>query len=450
MSDIVQMPSVAAAIRDFPELGVATRMEGQVRQLGQHASGYVVSPEDLSQLVGYGRVSDGSRVASLDKYQAEAMGLIKLDILGLETLDVIEDVAREVGLTNTDLYRMPHDRVILEKFNEQKVAGIFQMEGQAVRRILPMFKIESIEDIAFVSAVARPGASLTLDPANVVPEEVRHFIYKKRYFVYQEELMAILRFLGFSWEDVTKFRKLVSRKQITELNRLYATKFAEGCESRGIKEHALFWETINRTGAYMFNKSHAVAYAYLSYIMMHLKVNYPGVFLKCYLNHAKKDVNRRDVIREFVREGWGVTIFDPKRSKEGFQTDESRREILGGLLSIKGIGAAKARAVMAGKIDKGCQKAISGAGTAPEHYAPWACLEDLGNRYKIGSLPEGEYIVVARVWDVDEGRCMIEDINGAEKAYFNPRYVDIEEGRLYRLSVSKFKYCKIESARPKD
>lgn len=446
MQDILAEPEVQEIIKKWPVFSQALVLEGQVRQLGKHASGYAVSPVDLQSVVAVAYTTDGP-VLSVDKTTAEGMGLLKLDILGLTTLDMIQKVIDEVGLTNQALYRMkPTDDAVYDRFNAGDVAGIFQFEGGAVRRALRQYKVHNLDDLAFINAVARPGASAALEADAFVPACLRKFCYKQRYFVYQEELMAILRFLQFSWEDVTKFRKMVSRKKVTEMERLYHRQFVEALTKHCDRAQAeLFWQTVLRTGSYSFNKSHAVAYAMLAYISMYLKVYYPAQFVKHYLNTVNDDAKRRAILREYLKGGWDVQIGGPK-AEIGFTTHA--KTVMGGLAALKGIGPAKAAKYLSGKTDRAIEKALEGAKRNPAVYAPWFALDDFSNKYSLGSLPEGALMVVARVWEIKDGKCIIEDKNGAEKAYFDPKYVKLKEGEVYTLAITKYKYVRIDSARP--
>ncbi len=445
MEQILEVPGIKDVCEKFPQFNMAREIEGQIRQLGKHASGYVVSPVPLSDVVSFNRAG-GESVLSVDKDRAEAMGLLKLDILSLTTLDMVQNVIRDVGLRNSDLYHLPTDELeVFKGFASKRVSGVFQFEGAAVRRAISSVRIQSLEDLAFINAVARPGASNALTGTIEVPEVFKQFIYQGKYFVYQEELMAILRFLEFDWDQVTKFRKLVSKKKVTELRGLFFDKFVENSSKHMEKKQAVeFWEVINRCGEYMFNKSHAIAYATLAYWCMWLKLKYPAQFAVHYLNQAD-DEKRRELLREYCAAGWHYIIYDPERSKLGFTAKEGY--IIGGLTSIKGIGELKALKVIQGKGDKGALKAIANAEKHPETYAPWAALDDFGNRHRIGELPEDELIIRGRVWNIKDGSCIVEDKHGSEKAYFNPAFVSLENGKAYDMCVSKWKYLKIESAR---
>ena len=184
----------------------------------------------------------------------------------------------------------------------------------------------------------------------------------------------------------------------------------------------------------------------LGYWCMWLKMKHPGHFAAAYMNNAGTESKQRELLREFIAHGWNFNVYDPQRSKKGFSTVD--QTIIGGLLSIKGIGEAKAQRILDGRGDKGALKAIAAAETNPGRYAPWACLDDFGNRYVLGRLPEGEFMLKGRIWEIKDGSCMVEDKLGSEKAYFNPVFVKIKEGEIYNLAVTKFKYLKIDSARP--
>ncbi len=702
---IMAEPAVKNIVNDWPVFELAEKLEGQIRQAGKHASGYAISPEDLSGIV----ATTNSETLSVDKTETEAMGLLKLDILSLTCLDMMQNIIDSIGISNKKIYTLdPIDDKVFAAFNDLHVAGIFQFEGAAVKKVLRHYQVRSLEDLAFVNAVARPGAALTLDSAMIPPKPFLPMVYKNRYFVYQEELMSILAYLHFGWDEITTFRKLVSKKKVNELEEKYHTKFIDRCmnvANISWAEADKFWAIVNKCGEYMFNKcisgdtkirrsrgdttikelyltmkdkkwaiengklsnhnrlnrmgwgktlsvdsdnrvrldnivdivyngkkscyrltgsdgkfveatkdhrfltphgwktveeikpgdlmfmagkpekcenkynfykqaqplnsakgvmgfqkrplghsvafkmarkemlqahdntcmrcgkkhqrmetahldgdrennarenlmnmcpgchkrhdyasgrkkvfskglpliqifvvskefvgekdtydiemesethnfiangfvshnSHAVAYAMLAYQAMWLKVNYPDVFAREYLNSTKSDVKRRALLREHLVDGGKIIIFDESNPTGNFQVKNGT--ITGSLLAIKGIGPAKLKNIMAGKMDKAVVKAIEGAKTNPAVYAPWACLDDFGNRYKIGSFPEGQFMVTARVWEVKDNACIIEDINGAEKVYFEPKYVSVSDGKVYKLAITKFNSSHIDSAR---
>lgn len=449
MKEILNIPSVAAVVKKWPVFAKALDIEGQIRQLGQHASGYAVSPVSLTDLMPDYRMGD-STIISVDKEWGENAGLIKLDILNLETLDIIQEVLEDAKLRPEYLYTMPfNDPNVLREFRNVNVAGVFQFEGHAVKKALRTIAVESFDDLAFINAVARPGASNALTGTVKVPAVLSQFIYKGKYFVYQEELMAILRFLNFDWDEVTKFRKLVSKKKTLELQSLFFDKFVRELSKHIPPKEAIeFWGVVNKCGEYMFNKSHAVAYAALAYYCMHLKLYYGPLFVKAYMNGTDSDEKRREMLRECLRRGWKYRVYDPLIPTTSFSVRENT--VVGSLLAVKGVGMAKAAKIMIGKMDRGTQKALANAEALPSVFAPWAALDDFGNRYRIGDLPEGEYVIKARVWAVKDGHCMMEDKYGAERGYFNPDFVTLEEGGVYALAITKFKYAKIDSARPQN
>jgi len=442
---IMAEPAVKNIVNDWPVFELAEKLEGQIRQAGKHASGYAISPEDLSGIV----ATTNADTLSVDKIDSEAMGLLKLDILSIVCLDMMQRIIDTVGVTNRQIYTLESsDDRVFGAFNDLKVCGIFQFEGAAVRKVLRSYPVNDLSDLAFVNAVARPGAALTLDPAMIPPEPFRKFLYKNRYFVYQEELMSILAHLQFDWSEITDFRKLVSKKKVNELEAKYHAKFVDRCMNItkiSWGEADKFWTIINRCGEYMFNKSHAVAYAMLAYQAMWLKVYYPDVFAREYFNATESDVKRRALVRELLAGGYKLKVYNESSPTGSFEIDNG--EITGSLLAIKGIGPAKLKNIMAGKMDKAVVKAIEGAKTNPAVYAPWACLEDFGNKYKIGNFPEGQFMVTARVWEVKDNACIIEDINGAEKVYFEPKYVSVSDGKVYKLAITKFNSSHIDSAR---
>lgn len=422
-----EIPKEHELYRKYPRLKEALLLEGQIRQISKHASGVIISPEPLDNFCAT-NYANGEYVLSIDKYSAEALGLLKLDILGLKTLDIIESVCKKENIDPKSLYRLEYnDPKVFDVFRKCEVAGVFQFEGETASKVLKEYNdIKSIEDLAFVSAVARPGALASLQNA-FIPDCLKPFVYKQKYFVYQEELMAILRFLEFSWEEITEIRKGVTKKMLDKVKKYeqkFIDKLSKHCNAYEAKR---FWELVLKTGEYSFNKSHAVSYAILSYITAYLKIYHTKSFIESYLDLTDDDVKRRNLVREFINKGYTIELIGNSIS---FEVRD--KTIYGSLTAIKGIGEVRAMQIIQGKSSAIFEKAKN----EPYKFVTWCNLDDFGNRYNLSNLPlESELSVTARVTNVEYTKCLLEDKYGCCKAYFNPRFVKLEENEVYRLFI---------------
>lgn len=348
-----------ALLKEHKNLKIATKMEGHALHTGVHAAGVLVSNEPISNYCGIN--SKDKRVAMIDMREAEYLNLLKIDALGLRTLSIIADVCKAKGIKQEDIYKLPDgDKKTYKMLNKGRYTGIFQLEGKAARGLASRMTMESIEDLAAISAVARPGplqsggAYHYVDRKNgkeKVSFTTNHKIFKKAtkdtagVIVYQEQVMRILKDLGnLSWKDVIYLRKQMAKTMGVEAFDKYGKKFIKGCIKNGLDrdEAQGVWETLVTFGKYGFNKSHSVAYAIISYWTAYLKAHFPMEFAVACLNNSKSDRDSILLLRDLGKyEGISYIWFDPKVSEAGWSFKD--KTIYGGFTNIKGIAAAKAK-----------------------------------------------------------------------------------------------------------
>ena len=218
-----------------------------------------------------------SGAAQIDKKDAEDLNLLKIDALGLRTLSVLQDVLDQVGWSREKLLKHPlEDEKAFEILNDEKYAGIFQFEGYALQSLTRQMKVHNFEDIASITALARPGPLNSGGTTQYIkrkigekPVEYLHpmteDITKVTYgvVVYQEQVMTIARNVGkLSWEDVSQLRKAMSKSLGEEFFDGYWQKFRVGAIENKIDEDQalVIWKNINTMGSWAFNRSHAIAY----------------------------------------------------------------------------------------------------------------------------------------------------------------------------------------------
>ena len=344
-----------ATLEKYPELAVASLMEGHSRHSGQHAAGVVVTNEPVSNFCA---VDSETGVAQVDKYDAEHLGLLKIDCLGLRTLSVLQDCLDQVGWSREQLiYYRRNDKKAYNVLNAARYTGIFQFEGSALQGLARQLQITDFEDIVALTALARPGPLISGAAAEFVKrkagrsdieylpqcEEITKVTLGL--VVYQEQVMRIGREIGgLSWEDVSELRRAMSRSLGIEYFDQYWEKFKHGVV--GIDEtHAReIWNNINSMGSWAFNRSHSVAYGLVSYWCAVLKAKFPLEFAAATLRNAMDDDQAVKILRELDKEGYEYVAFDKDYSDTHWSIKNGK--LYGGLVGIKYIGEKTAAEIM--------------------------------------------------------------------------------------------------------
>ena len=345
-------------LEKYPQMRVAASMENHARHSGIHAAGILVTEEPVSK---YCSVSGQNGAGQIDKKDAEDLNLLKIDALGLRTLSVLQDVLDQVGWVRRKLVNHPlDDEAAFAVLNEERYAGIFQFEGFALQSVTRQMKVHNFEDIAAITALARPGplnsggtTEYIKRHTGAAPVEYLHPLTEtitkvtNGVVVYQEQVMMIGRDVGgLSWEDVSSLRKAMSKSLGQEFFDTYFEKFKEGAEKNGINEDKAryIWDHINTMGSWAFNRSHAVAYGLVSYWCCVLKSRFPLEYAAACLRNVKDDEQAVRLLREVVREGLSYKSIDKFKSTENWSVQEG--ELIGGLIGVKGIGPKMAQDII--------------------------------------------------------------------------------------------------------
>lgn len=446
----------------FPELEIATQIEGHSRHSGKHAAALIVTSEPIKQ---YCSVDSQTGAAQVDKYDAEDLNLLKIDALGLRTLSVIEDCLAQIKKSNDWILNFPlDDQRAFDILNDGKFTGIFQFEGGTLQGLSGQIKMDNFEDVIALTALARPGPlssgmsiewiSRRIGKTKATPEHpILDEILKDNYgiMVYQEEIMRVIRELGgMSWEDVSLIRKAISKSMGGDFFDQYKPRFLEGAEKNGYgaESAATLWERMKTFGAYAFNRSHAVAYAMVSYWCMVLKAYHPVEYAAACLRHSKDDDQVVKFLRELDKEGIRYKAFDQELSKENWSVQDG--VLIGGLIGVKGIGIKTATDIIERRKDgrpltKGQQNRIDNAITPYdvifECRAKWSDLLDDPMKYNIASKiseisdiginDEGVFLVLGKLKTKNQ-----KDMNSPEK--LKGRHGKVYEGQ------SKYMTFKVE------
>tara|TARA_A100001515_G_scaffold144223_1_gene147646 strand:- start:1474 stop:4284 length:2811 start_codon:yes stop_codon:yes gene_type:complete len=345
-------------LEKYPQMKIAEKMENHARHSGVHAAGIIVTEDPVSK---YCSVSGQSGAAQIDKKDAENLNLLKIDALGLRTLSVLNDVLEQVGWERQKLVNFHlEDEKAFEVLNKEKYAGVFQFEGYALQSLTRQMKVSNFEDIASITALARPGPLTSGGTTQFIKkrtgaEEVYYIhdmvkdVTKVTYgiVVYQEQVMTIAREVGkLTWEEVNQLRRAMSKSLGEEFFDRYWQRFKIGADENGLEEKKSreIWDNINTMGSMAFNRSHAIAYAIVSYWCCVLKSRFPLEFAAACLRNVKDDDQGVKLLREVAREGLNYKPYDKFKSELNWSVQDG--ELIGGLIGIKGIGPKMAEDIV--------------------------------------------------------------------------------------------------------
>lgn len=379
---------------------LARAFEGIMRNSGVHASGILVMPIEVNEMVPT-RIVDGVRVSLFTGPEVEELNMVKLDVLGLRTLDIITDTLKHINpkYEISDLYNMIdlNDQKVFEMLSSKKTDAVFQLESDMFKGIISDVLPTSVDDISAITSLGRPGPLTAGMPKQYADrkngrEEVvpllrgAEKILKDTYglAIYQEEIMEIgKQCFGFDANQSDSIlRKIIGKKKIDQLEMLrrmvkYGKVNQEGPEGwennpnmpwydskrkygneicgalkNGYTENEIdtFWNILMGFASYAFNKSHAFSYSLQSFFTAWLKYYYPVEFYAAVLTAQDGDA---DKIGKYIscaeNEGIKVLVPDINVSNEGFTPEPKKNQILFGISSIKGIGEAALKELIANK-----------------------------------------------------------------------------------------------------
>ena len=354
----------------------ALKLEGVARHASTHACGIVISKEPLSEIVPlqHPTQNDENIVTQYEMHAIDDLGLLKMDLLGLKNLTIIEDTLAKIYVIRKEkltLEQIPlDDKKTFKLLQEAKTTSVFQLESSGMKRYLKELKPTTIDDIAAMVALYRPG------PMELIPDYIARKHHKKdiEYIyptletvlkttyglpIFQEQIMQIARILaGFTLSEADILRKAIGKK-IKELLQAQKQRFIDGCVknnvSREIAEKVFSW--IEPHASYSFNKSHAVVYATIAYQTAYLKTHYPLEFMASVMTAEKADVERvAFLIDESKAMGIDVLPPDINESFRQFSVVTEPPTTFGskvvggkirfGLLAIKNVGANIVEAIV--------------------------------------------------------------------------------------------------------
>jgi len=335
---------------------IARMLSGRVRHVSTHAGGVGIVDTSICDYMPMKLSDQGEHVIQVDKVMIEKIGIIKFDILGLNTLAIIDGVKKRVGLTDWDLDpnnpKFLHDEKIYELLRSGKTNNIFQVESQGMKDLLIRLQPTSLEDISAVLALYRPDSMSYLEDYIYYKHHQNEIIYihedmkpilEATYgqMLYQEQLMDIVRqFGGRTYGGADKFRKGIGKKDPElvkeEADKLYKEIINNGYDDQLAK---FISNELREKGGYMFNKSHSALYSVITLQTAYLKAHYPVEFYCEVFNACEGDNSK---LNKYIVEAQelNIEILPPHINKSDYKFNVIDGKILFGLNSINQIGAS--------------------------------------------------------------------------------------------------------------
>ncbi len=378
-------------------IDMAKRLEGLPRHTSMHAAGVVISQKAVDEYVPLSRASDGSITTQFTMTTLEELGLLKMDFLGLRTLTVIQNAVRLAQRSTgkvIDMDRIDYnDPAVLDMIGSGKCEGVFQLESEGMKNFMKELKPKSLEDIIAGISLYRPG------PMDFIPKYIKgknhpetitydcpqlEEILEPTYgcIVYQEQVMQIVRSLGgYTLGRSDLVRRAMSKKKASVMeqerkNFVYGNpqEGVPGCLSRGIDEKTAnkIYDDMLDFAKYAFNKSHAAAYAVVSYQTAWLKYYFPVEFMAALMTSC---IDNPGKVAEYILNcrRMGITLLPPDiNHSEGNFTVENNC-IRYGLSAIKGIGKPVMEAVEE-------ERNLSGAFTSLKNFVERMTGKELNKR----------------------------------------------------------------------
>lgn len=351
-------------------IDIAKKLEGSIRNTGIHAAGIIISGEPLTNFIPICHAKDSEMpVTQYSMKPVELVGMLKVDFLGLKTLTAIsqctaaikERHGKEIDWVNLPL----DDAPTFDLLNQGKTLGIFQLESGGMQDLARQLHLDKFEEIIAVGALYRPG------PMDMIPSFIQRKhgkepieydhpwmqdILAETYgiMVYQEQVMQIAsRLARYSLGEGDVLRRAMGKKDMAQMAK-ERDKFRQGALENAIDEETSMriFDKMEKFAAYGFNKSHAAAYGYLSYVTAFLKANYPKEWMAALMTCDSHDLSK---VTKFIREcqAMGITMLPPDINEASSTFMATAQGIRFSMSGIKGIGSSAVDAIIAERQRKG-------------------------------------------------------------------------------------------------
>lgn len=374
----------AGEVRDLYEddadiraiVDTARGIEGLKRQPGVHAAGVILCREPLLDVIPvWRREQDGAVITQFDMGACEALGLLKMDFLGLRNLTVLDDALANIKVNRGQTVVLEElgldDKKTYELLARGDTLGVFQLDSGPLRSLLRSMVPDSFEDISAVIALYRPGpmgANAHNDYADyknkrkaqvpIHPElaQVLDSILGDTYglIVYQEQVMSIAQKLaGYTLGQADLLRRAMGKKKAEILEKEYKP-FAQGMKERGYSDNAIstLWDKLVPFSDYAFNRAHSAGYGLVSYWTAYLKANYPAEYMAALLSSVKDDKDKSAVYLNECRR-MGIKVLPPDVNESDVEFTAIGDDIRFGLSAIRNVGVNVVESLKASREQKG-------------------------------------------------------------------------------------------------
>ncbi|MDA7716826.1 DNA polymerase III subunit alpha, partial [Flavobacteriaceae bacterium] len=345
-------------------------LEGSLRNVGTHACGIIITPDDITNFVPIATAKDSDLfVTQYDNSVVESAGLLKMDFLGLKTLTLIKDTVKLIKYKhdidiNIDTIPLD-DSTTYELFQKGETVGVFQYESAGMQKYLRDLKPTVFEDLIAMNALYRPG------PLEYIPsfvnrkngkEDITYDIPVMEEFlketygitVYQEQVMQLSQKLAnFSKGDADLLRKAMGKKIFELLSKL-KPKFLDGGESNGFEREILekIWKDWEAFASYAFNKSHSTCYALIAYQTAYLKSHYPAEYMAAVLSNNMNDIKQVSFFMEECKR-MSIKVLGPDVNESFYKfTVNDNNAIRFGMGAVKGVGSGAVKTIIEGRKEK--------------------------------------------------------------------------------------------------
>lgn len=344
-------------------LDIGRKLEGSIRNTGIHAAGIIISGEPLTSLIPICNSKDSDMpVTQYSMKPVESVGMLKVDFLGLKTLTAIKtcvDAIKASTGKEIDWVNLPlDDKPTFDLLNQGKTLGIFQLESGGMQELARHLHLDRFEEIIAVGALYRPG------PMDMIPSFINRKhgrepidydhewmkdILSETYgiMVYQEQVMQIASKLArYSLGEGDVLRRAMGKKDMAQMAQ-EREKFRQGATENQIPEEVSMriFDKMEKFASYGFNKSHAAAYGYLSYVTAYFKSNYPKEWMAALMTCDSDDLTK---VAKFIREGqaMGIAILPPDVNEAGLAFSATPQGIRFAMSGIKGVGTGVVEAII--------------------------------------------------------------------------------------------------------
>ena len=327
---------------------IALKLRDLIKNKGVHPSGVLLSYYDLETICPTEFSSDKEVVSSFDMNWASVFN-IKLDILGLRSVSVVDNVCKSINIKIEDI-DLNHESIYRNLQELKSPHGLFQIEAETNFRVCQKVKPKNLEELSGVLALARPGALQFVDKyaahTNFQQSESIHPFFDEilketgGVALYQEQLMKMANKIGFTLDEAEILRRIVGKKKVDEI-KAWQKKIEEKCKQNKVPKEVseILWKILEDSANYSFNKSHSIAYAGLAAITIYLKFNYPQQFFLSLLKMSRNEPDPIGEISKIQKEmhNFGIKLLPPHIIKSEMDFSIEDKDIRFGLLSIKGI-----------------------------------------------------------------------------------------------------------------